>query len=51
MAFELRFSADARPRPLRFSVSCPNSCDLKSKPDELRAIGERCLRLWEVTHG
>ena len=51
MSFELRFSTDARPRPLRFSVSCPNSCDLKSKPDELRAIGERCLRLWEVTHG
>ena len=42
---------DARPRPLMFSVSCPNSCGLKSKPDERRAIGERCLRLWEVTHG
>jgi hypothetical protein len=50
MSFELRFSAEARPRPLRFSVSCPNSCDLKSKPDELRAIGERCPRLWEERH-
>ena len=23
--------------------------NLKSKPDEVRVIGERCLRRWEVT--
>ena len=39
----------ARPKMLTFNVS-QNSCDLKSKTDDMRAIGERCLKLWEVTH-
>jgi len=49
--FRLTFISDngAKPKTLSFNVSCPNSCDLKSKPDEMRAIGERCLRLWGVT--
>lgn len=50
-SFRLTFMSDngAKPKTLSFNVSCPNSCDLKSKPDELRAIGDRCLRLWGVT--
>jgi hypothetical protein len=48
MAFMLRFSEGAPCRQMSFSVSCPNSCDLKSRPDDQRAIGERCLRMWEV---
>lgn len=48
MAFMLRFSEGAPCRQMTFSVSCPNSCDLKSRPDDQRAIGERCLRMWEV---
>lgn len=51
MSFRLEFPHDVRRWPLSFSVSHPNSCDLKSRPDDLRAIGERCLRLWEVTDG
>jgi hypothetical protein len=39
-----------RPRTLTFSVRCPCWSDLKSKSDDLRAIGELCLKLWEVTH-
>ncbi|MBX3403827.1 MAG: hypothetical protein KF699_10495 [Phycisphaeraceae bacterium] len=49
MSFQLVFAGNARARSVSFSVSCPNSCDLKSRPDAQRAIGERCLRLWEVT--
>jgi hypothetical protein len=49
--FRLTLISDGRskPKPLPFNVSCPNTCDLKSQPDELRAIGERCLKLWGVS--
>ena len=52
-SFQLQFHSDgrSRPRTMTFHVSTPNSCDLKSKSDELRAIGERCLRLWRITDG
>ena len=49
--FKLTFASDGngrRPKTLSFNVSCPNSCDLKSRPDELRAVGERCLKLWGI---
>lgn len=39
-----------RPTALTFNVS-RNSCDLKSKTDDMRAIGERCLKLWRVVNG
>jgi len=48
MSFQLRFAEGGPCRQMTFNVSCPNSCDLKGRPDEQRAIGERCLRLWEV---
>ena len=38
-----------RAKGLTFNVGL-HSSDLKSKPDEMRVIGERCLRLWGVTH-
>lgn len=49
--FRITFMSDgrAKPKTLTFNVSCPNSCDLKSKTDETRAIGERCLKLWGIT--
>lgn len=50
MSFLLKFSEGGPCRQMTFSVSCPNSCDLKSRPDEMRAIGEHCLRLWGVTN-
>jgi len=36
-----------RPKTLTFNVG-PNSCDLKSKPEDMRAVGERCLKLWRI---
>jgi hypothetical protein len=36
-----------RPKTLMFNVG-RNSCDLKSKTDDMRAIGERCLKLWRI---
>jgi hypothetical protein len=49
--FSLRFihNGGGRQPTLTFDVSVPHSSNLKSKPDEMRIIGERCLRLWEVT--
>jgi hypothetical protein len=51
VSFQLQFHSDgrSRPRTMTFHVRSPNSCDLKSKSEELRAIGERCLRLWRIT--
>ncbi len=48
--FHLKFQHDGRGRQptLTFDVSVPNSSNLKSKPDEQREVGERCLKLWEV---
>jgi hypothetical protein len=49
-AFQLHFqsSGRSRARTMSFYVSSPNSCDLKSKSEEMRAIGERCLRNWRI---
>jgi len=50
VTFELRFVHEGKGRrpTLTFTVTAPNSCDLKSKPDEKRVVGERCLRMWDV---
>lgn len=49
--FALKFHHDGkgRQKTMTFNVTAPNSCDLKHKPDEQRVVGERCLRLWEVS--
>ena len=49
IAMRFRHDGPGRAPTLRFSVSAPNSSNLKSKPDEQRAVGERCLRRWGVT--
>ncbi|MEO1994986.1 MAG: hypothetical protein ABGZ17_06890, partial [Planctomycetaceae bacterium] len=51
VAFQLQFMCDGRSRPhtMTFQLSSPNSCDLKSKSEDMRAIGERCLRMWRIT--
>jgi len=48
--FHLKFRHDGpgRQPTLTFDVLVPNSCNLKSKPDEQRVVGERCLKLWEI---
>jgi len=51
VTFHLTFiNTDRRGRSLTFTVGYPNSCDLKSKPDEMRDLGERCLKLWGISH-
>lgn len=49
-AFTVRYRpADGgRQRSLTFEVSLPNGCDLRSLPEEQRAVGERCLRQWRI---
>lgn len=39
---------DGADRVLTFEVSYPNSCSLKSKTDDQRALGEKCLRRWGI---
>ncbi|MEO0474355.1 MAG: hypothetical protein AAF085_00095 [Planctomycetota bacterium] len=50
--FRLTFQHDGpgRQPTLTFDVSVPHSSNLKSKPDEQRVIGERCLKLWKVVN-
>lgn len=50
--FTLTFASEdgARPKTLTFEVNHPSSCDLKSKSDELRAVGERCLKQWGMSN-
>lgn len=51
VSFRVTFMHDGvgRPKTLSFNVSSPDSCDLKSKTDDMRAVGERCLKLWGIT--
>ena len=50
VTFQLTFHSDGtrRSKTMSFYVSSPGACNLKSKPDSKRVIGERCLRRWEV---
>lgn len=47
---QIEFQNDGRRRAktMTFNVSTPNTCDLKSKPDDVRAVGERCIRRWRI---
>ncbi len=49
-SFNIRFQHDGvgRAPTLTFDVSAPSFSNLKSKPDEQREVGERCLKLWKV---
>lgn len=38
----------ARPKSLRFDISYPDACNLKSKREELRIIGEKYLKRWGI---
>lgn len=48
--FRLRLARPAQggQRTLPIRVTAPNGCDLKTRPDDLRSLGERCLRRWGV---
>lgn len=49
-SIQLQFVGDGekKGKKMTFSVSCPNTSDLKSKPDEVRLIGERCIQRWGI---
>ena len=46
--FNLKLNGNGRGRSLTFSVSYPNYCNLKSKRDEQRELGEKYLRRWNI---
>jgi len=41
-------NGNVRSNSLVFSVTYPNSCDLKSKREELRLLGEKYLKRWKI---
>jgi hypothetical protein len=49
-SIQMRFMSDGRKvgRSMTFDMSMPNSCNLASKPDDVRAIAERCIKRWRL---
>ncbi len=45
---QVRPAGRTRVSPLTFSIHAPNTCNLKEKADDLRVVGERCLRRWGI---
>jgi len=43
-----KLNGNGHGRSLTFNVSLPNHCDLKSKREDLRLLGEKYLRRWEI---
>lgn len=50
VGIQLQFLSDGhrKPKTMTFNVTCPNTCDLKSKPDDVRVVGERCIQRWGI---
>jgi hypothetical protein len=48
LRLKCRSKVDGRARTATISVRCPCWCDLKSRPDDVRVIGEHCLKLWGI---
>jgi hypothetical protein len=46
--FQLTFlrTGGGRSRSLTFTIAMPSNCDLKTKPDDIREVGQRCLNMW-----
>ncbi len=51
-SIQLLFMSDGhrKGKTMTFNVNCPNSCDVKSKPDDVRIVAERLIRRWEILH-
>lgn len=51
VGIQIQFLSDGQRagKKMTFHISYPNSCDLKSKPDDVRAVGERCIKRWGIT--
>jgi hypothetical protein len=50
VGIQIRFVGDGgrRNRTLTINVGLPNTYDLKSKPDDVRVVGERCIHRWGI---
>lgn len=48
VTIQMRFNGNGNGRALEFDVSYPNSCNLKSKREELRLIGEKYMKRWKI---
>jgi len=46
--FNLQFNGNGHGRSLTFDVTHPNSCNLKSKREDHRIIGEKYLKKWKI---
>lgn len=44
----MQLNGGTRRKTLTFNITWPNRCDLKSKPDDLRALGEKYLQEWKI---
>ncbi len=50
VGIQLEFLSDGhhKGKTMTFNVSYPNTCDLKSKPEDVRIVGERCIKRWGI---
>lgn len=39
---------EKKPKTMTFNVSTPNTSDLRTRPDDVRVIGERCIKRWGI---
>lgn len=46
-----RLDDDRKPKTMTFHIGCPNSCDLKTRPEEYQIVGDRCLAKWGIICG
>ena len=49
-SIQIHFAGDGThaSRKMTFSVGCPNTCDLRSRPDDVRVVGELCIKRWGI---
>jgi hypothetical protein len=49
--FQFMGNGDRKGKTMTVNVSCPNTCDLKSKPEEQELIGRACFIRWGIING
>ena len=49
--FQFMGNGDRKGKTMTVNVSCPNTCDLKSKPEEQELIGRACFVRWGIING
>ncbi len=47
--FQFMGNGDRKGKTMMVNVSCPNTCDLKSKPEEQELIGRACFVRWGLS--